>query len=415
MKRNLLSRINLESDDEGVMGGIDGSLENTQEAVIEAIVVAQDGDEIVRDQAQLESAFISLNNIIGSAQNLEDAGVDQEVINETLVPDAIDAVASVDEGLAEETETEAVVAMEADDKKGVWATIKEKLIAMWEALKKNLSRFWSWLKSLFGKSKQTAAEVQKAAGSLIKSLSEVKEDKAVEVPAKAAWCVNDKPVVPSEFVSAVAKMKPLVTQARKNLMSELTQVLENIKSNEAIKEISTGMDDAEFKRFVTKGMSQFDAQKKLLLESASRANQISLVKTNGLEAAFIGFTFTENEMKPAEFKGDGSIKFSGKADIQKYLEGVKTRSFMDSNSESVITRVERLQTDVLALLDKQLKANNVEGERITLFRPIMQAVVKMEGEVMKATRDSFAAERPAILSNALSLGQAAVTALKKAA
>lgn len=415
MKRNLLSNINLESDAD-VMGGIDGSLENTQEAVIEAIVVAQDGDEIVRDQMALESAFISLSNVIGSAQNLEDAGVDQELINDTLVPDAIDAVASVDEGMAEETESEAVVAMEADDKKGVWATIKEKLVAMWEALKKNISRFWEWIKSFFTKSKTTAQKGMATIKELQGKIAAL-GDGAIEVPAKAIYCIDDKPLDVNSFSASVAKIKQHTKDTREKVFSELTEAWEiYIKDQaETAKKMKASEDDLPIEE-LKQGSEEVKKQLDEALAALSKKSIVNAMIANGTQT-FIGYSVKNDDLVPATLTGEAVVKFANKSELTKYAEGLKTLAFLSNLDDRNIKRMEAVTTKFISSVEATLKLADLSPERATIIRSVVAHGTQVQTKSMRLIKDLFPTEAVTAIGNGISLLNAAITvgSAKKAA
>lgn len=369
MKRNLISRINLESEEVVAVAPeqLDDAVLQATEAVTEVAEAEQQTEVAEGEVVQLESALIHLCNLEDAAESMVEAGVDEKVVAENLAPVAIEAIAQVDEGLADETHEEAVVAMEADDAKGVWAKIKEKAIEIWEAVKKAVQRFWAWLKDLFDRKKAAAKKIQAASEGMLKTLeSRTGEWKTVDVAQKDSWTVGGKATTAADIEKAVSALAKSDSPAEKAFHQMQTKMNVLIASLTIAKPDGSVVEDAE--KFL-KEMTEKD--------SAAKKAAAAFAIANG-----VGVTISEGDVKSAKAP-EGAKMTTGDLNTTKgILRGViSTAKAMVGASVAEDKMIENLNKSYKAFDEQAAKIKENEelakfSNRVKVFRDVVSAATK---------------------------------------
>lgn len=369
MKRSLVSSLNLENDSVVAMSpeAVDTAVVEATEAVTDVVESEQQAEIAEGEVIQLESALIHICNLEDAAEALVEAGTDEKVVAETLAPVAIEAIGQVDEDLADETHEEAVVALEADDAKGVWVKIKEKAVQIWEAIKKAVQRFWAWLKDLFDRKKAAAKKIQAAAEGMLKNVeSRTGEWKTSEVAQKDSWTVGGKATTAADIQKAVEALAKSDSPAEKTFNQMQTKMNVLIASLTNSKPDGSVVEEAE--KFL-KEMSEKD--------STAKKAALAFAASNG-----VGITSSEGSIKAAKAPEGAKMTTADQNTTKGILRGViATAKAMVNASAAEDKMMENLGKSYKSFDEQAAKIKENEelakfSNRVKVFRDVVSAATK---------------------------------------
>lgn len=378
MKRNLISRLNQESDAlEGVeLPELDTVVAESTEAMGDVVEAEQAIEETSGELVQLESALIHICNLEDAAEGLVEAGVDEKVVAEQLAPVAIDAIANLDEDLGEEVQEEATLALENDDpkeaSKGVWDKIREKAKQIWEAVKTAVKRFWGWLKQLFDRKAAAAKKVKASAQAILGAIDthDSASWKTVEVALKDSWVVGGKASSAEDIKSAADALLVGADRVSKPYRTNVSQ----------LGELTAAISSQGDREAIVKKAEEFLAAMQSKDGEAAKAQEAVVSK------AGIGLAFAEGKVVAAKAPADSKITTANQATAKAIATTVvkiaNTLAQFSAVEEKIVKGLDAAYAD----FDKAAAAVKDDAElgkfseRVKVFRDVVSASVKAAKE-----------------------------------